>query len=712
MHNSSLARAIAPLLLAFCLQAQVNVTVTASDPVSKTILGSAVIQAAATPASVTFPAGAVNVTAQLSTQPALITLPIEVFGPENTTASASFGLPATTSVNGTAQLWIQIHGLRYDSEASVQVNNSVWLPLSTGNVTLLGNAAAFGGIGGGYSTISMTVNLPPGVVASGTNKVTFRFNGTNGVTSGFRVLGFNLQVNGANLIPPATFVYDDPSKWTAPSSSAADIAAGKALWTSAALSDPAAGALVPIKAHCADCHTSDGRDLKYFNYSNLSIETRATFHGLTAQQGLQLASYIRSLNVPSPGRPWNPPYQPGPGMDSQPVASWAAGAGLSAVLSTDQQMLPYIQPITAAGYLNARETPVVFELPDWNSWLPIVHPIDGFGTFQSSTLATAFQAISKQIAAAPTATQGYKSAAATGYPNLFAAEIAFGKSNALPATWTPALRQSFYSVGLWELVRQWDLNQTFGLESMPQVVYPKPSSRGWYAAGPFGAAPNIQHVQGGPGLFNGSDVSGLYANLAWYILQEVVNDGQGTQSGHTPQDYGYVAGFFGKMFGVSTLLPGAALQMEFSIKALQTYTLAGTPPSSNVGWQPMVTSPMTLVGFNQTPEWRGYTLAQISSLLTPLTQAWFAQASTYTPAQYYAGGFASATEDPSKTNYSQTFSGNVWYMLPNLRYYGVPASLTKQISAWAKTIWPLGNWAANDALVCTAPSLISPTACK
>ena len=99
-----------------------------------------------------------------------------------------------------------------------------------------------------------------------------------------------------------------------------------------------------IKAHCSDCHSEDGRDLKYFNYSNNSIVVRSVFHGLTTAQGNQIASYIRSLNVPNPGRPWNPPYQPGPGLDSKPVTDWAAGAGLSAVLDSDAEIQPYIVP--------------------------------------------------------------------------------------------------------------------------------------------------------------------------------------------------------------------------------------------------------------------------------------------------------------------------------------------------------------------------------
>jgi len=51
-----------------------------------------------------------------------------------------------------------------------------------------------------------------------------------------------------------------------------------------------------MRAKCSDCHAQDGRDLKYFNYSNNSMG-RSIFHGLTAAQGDLIASYIRSLNI-------------------------------------------------------------------------------------------------------------------------------------------------------------------------------------------------------------------------------------------------------------------------------------------------------------------------------------------------------------------------------------------------------------------------------
>jgi cytochrome c553 len=235
---------------------------------------------------------------------------------------------------------MRIHGLRYETEASVQVNGSAWVPLNSATVTLLGNAAAYGGIGGGFGTLDMTVPLPSGAIVVGNNTINFRFNGTDGRTSGFRVLSFNfLDPHGNALVPSPAFVQDDPSTWQPPSTNAADIAAGQALWRGAALTAPKPTGPVPIQAKCSSCHAQDGRDLKYFNYSNYSIRARSVFHGLTAQQGDQIASYIRTLAVNNPGRPWNPPYQPGPGLDSKPVSEWSAGAGLDAVANSDQDQL-------------------------------------------------------------------------------------------------------------------------------------------------------------------------------------------------------------------------------------------------------------------------------------------------------------------------------------------------------------------------------------
>ena len=130
--------------------------------------------------------------------------------------------------------------------------------------------------------------------------------------------------------------------------------------------------------------------MKYFNYSDKSIIARSKYHGLSDEDSNAIASYIRTLNVPyqEKGRPWNPPYQPGPGLDSKPVSSWAAGAGIEAVVDYDLQTykalfpngtdagIKYddgVGPINFNKSLNMREIPIVIQMPDWKDWLPRNH---------------------------------------------------------------------------------------------------------------------------------------------------------------------------------------------------------------------------------------------------------------------------------------------------------------------------------------------------
>jgi cytochrome c553 len=226
-------------------------------------------------------------------------------------------------------LWLQIHGLRYADQASVQVNTSAWMPLNNDTVTVAEPGKSFGGIGG-FATLTMTLSLPSGTVVDGANTIRFRFNHTDGLASGYRILAWNfLTIEGKKILPPDDFAEDAPETWAPPLPDAASILAGSKLWRTASLAASSLPNSPSIQAHCADCHAHDGRDLKYFNFSNGSIVARSRFHGLSTLEGEQIASYIRSLSFPNPGRPWSPPYQPGPGLDEQPISSWAAGAGLA-----------------------------------------------------------------------------------------------------------------------------------------------------------------------------------------------------------------------------------------------------------------------------------------------------------------------------------------------------------------------------------------------
>ena len=336
---------------------------------------------------------------------ASVTLPLEILGAAGSTVSATVALNGNaTSVS---KLWIKAHRLawredgefamkyngsvRPGSKGSVRLNGGPWLPLSNQTVTCNSHEQALGCLNGTYATVRFSVPVSalgsPGV-QTGNNTLEFRFDATDGISSGWRVLAFDLQTSsGASAIPAGTFSEDNPDSWTPPLNTASDIAAGKTLWETAALTDLGfVNSRHAINGKCASCHARDGYDLKYFNYSNKSIIARSVFHGLNTTQAQQIASYIRSLDSRLPsgytiaqaGRPWNPPYQPGPGLDSKPVELWSAGAGLGAVLENDSQMKAYLFPggsynaslIGATGFLNPREMPQALQFPDWNAWLP------------------------------------------------------------------------------------------------------------------------------------------------------------------------------------------------------------------------------------------------------------------------------------------------------------------------------------------------------
>ena len=661
----------------------------------------------------------VSLTASSNPPPSTITLPLEVIGPNGTTVTATVNIPNGSNLTGQMSLWMQIHGLRSQTQASVQVNNSAWIPINSSSVTLLGNANAYGGIGGGFSTLTMTMNIPAGAIQTGANTINFMFNQTDGRVSGFRVLAFNVQAaDGTQLIPASAFVQDDPNSWQPPSSNPSDIATGQTLWRTASLTIPVVtGGTQTIQAHCTDCHAQDGRDLKYFNYSNNSIQTRALFHGLTAQQGQQIASYIRTLNVPNPGRPWNPPYQPGPGLDSQPVSNWAAGAGLSAVLDSDQEMLNAIFPsgiqpavFAATSRLNQRELPLPLQLPDWNQWLPGTHPMDAFGaTFTTSGYNTVYQTLSSTLQ--------------VNNPTVYAAqqmtfEAWFGAFYSLyqqletpiqanqAAMWTPATVDAMYSLSQWGLVKSWELNNQFQLEGLAQSIFgPQADPRAWYSNLPFFVSPHELEMPttGAVGLRNGTQPTYVYLSYIWYNMQLILNDSNGTQQEGYPIDWPYSNGFVMNL--AELLQPQGGIQTMWLLKGLEILQQAGTGPQLGAaGWQPSIPQISLLV----TPEWNDYVWNGVDpntrvAIATGLVQSWLQQASQFTPQQFYAGGWTTPTAVPVPFGnaYDQVFPDWVWYMIPRFTFIGVDPTLVGQLAAWAQTIWPNANWTADLNATCS-----------
>lgn len=648
-----------------------------------------------------------------------VTLPIEVMNSD--TQSVQVSVPSVPA--GTTQLWMQIHGLEYETQASVQVNGGGWIPITTSNLTFYGLESSFGGLGGGFSTLAVTMNLSSGTVVLGTNTICWRFNGTNGISSGFRVLAVNFQSSGTNLISSSAFTQANPSTWLPPLNDPTDIAAGQTLWSTATLTDPVAGGSPVLStATCGNCHAVDGRDLKYFNYSNTVIQARAMFHGLSATQAAQIASYIRSLNVPNPGLPWNPPYQPGAGLDSQPVTNWSAGAGLSAVLGSDAAMLPYVAPsgtpsdFSPAGHLNVRETPLAMQLADWNHWLPTIYPGDTFGSaFTSNAAFTDYGTIRNMLGTPPASASTYNNVAVNG-PSWGADLSTFGTGLTPAATsslWSnPATARQFYSLYQWRVAKMWEINQEWQLEGLSQAVFgAKAEPRAWFTNIPFETSPNINHIPpGSPGLLNGEVSAFEYVANSWYITEMVLNSNN--QLGcNSPMDFGYTLGVLNTLVA-QTNTPQAMLYLEVLTRGLQVSNNTGMNPSAPCGSGGVIPNDSDPDFLLNTPIiWSGLSSSQRSTLLTNYIVNWEAYISSFTPAMWYTN-VTSPTEEVYAANPWADFASAVAYIIPHATYWGMSSTVANALEAWAASVWtssPYNNggtfsWPKTLTSVCSTGS--------
>lgn len=441
-------------------------------------------------------------------------LPVEVVGEDGTTVSVTVDVPASRA-RDVRSVWMQVHGLAYAGMASVQVNSSAWIALSNDTASVAEPGRSYGGIGGGFGTLKLTVALPANTVVDGANTIRFRFNHTDGVASGFRVVAFNLLSSDATrVIESGAFVQENPETWTPPLTDPDSLRAGREAWLGATLKASSLPDAKTIRAHCADCHAHDGRDLKYFNFSNASIAARSRFHGLTDLQGRQIASYVRSLPGRGPGRPWNPPYQPGPGLDARPVSEWAAGAGVEWALERDSETLSHVfgkggitpDVFRPDGSLNPREIPIALQLPDWSHWLPRVHPIDAWGAaFEKSEFAKLYDgsraSLREMLASTALSSHIATGRLSTMFDKWTLARRTLLKPYVEPANvkWTPELGTDAYGTQLWQLVKTWEMTQEFGLEDRGRELFGATGEpRTWLNAIPAATAPAQVNIPDGP----------------------------------------------------------------------------------------------------------------------------------------------------------------------------------------------------------------------
>lgn len=670
-----------------------------------------------------------------------VTLPIRVYAPNGTDVHVESVTLHVSDASGVDRLYVQAHqpfyhrggvaqgveeGFDPEAAAEIRVNGGPWVEVRDENVTCAFPESSYDCVAGVYSTIRFAV--PVSNIQSGPNTVEFKYNGTDGIRSGYRVLKVGLMRGGDDLqnfdpltdsaADGTTLQYEDFSAWTPPLPDPSDIAAGEDLFTQEGLLVADGDSQTPIQAACSSCHARDGRDLKYFAYSNRVIEARSRYHGLTQQQAEQIASYIRSIQLrkrsgeiyEAPGTPWDPPYQPGPTgfgpeeqhPDSADVVYWAAGAGLENVLDRNIEMLPFLFPddprhpsdagvdrfpngdlnwhrISADSVLNRRALPVDTQFPDWNNWLPDIHPLDIPGAnFNSSESKAHFE---NDLQAALDAWDGDPQSTdalediVTEWKRFHIAFKDDGYAHLSdPSSFTAneAVLASF-SLFQWKAVRGWEVFHGSHLEDVADEMYcdhpekPFCEPRAWPGRDRiiFALAPHLHEAQGQPPFsYVDAPMNYVMSNL-WYDLQVIINPG--SQPGSTvqrPVDWGYQRGHStntGVYYGV-----GASLRVLASEVKVQQILSNGFGVDGSGGngydesgfrraWTPFQTTPapiMQMYKTDQSKKGRAYnnlTHSQRTDLVEAFLRSWWDYNSRFPVDEFPRGDRNGLYEPPSVT---------------------------------------------------------------
>lgn len=655
-----------------------------------------------------------------------IELPIEVLGDEEFTVLSSFTIDQEqlNKIKSTDNLYLRANNLGYQGKASVQVNGGSWILLTHSSVKMYSPEKERGGMtNGGYNTIRFTVSIANFQV--GVNTITLRFNYSDGISNGFRVIDLDildaaseriLKNSSYYVIPGTTtrnyetsyFVMDAPEDWKSPYYTETDgepgdlfdkVFQGKNLWyygrngAPDVEGDPLLNNYLPItkkgfwygytnlssgkeiKAKCTSCHLQDGRDLELFSYSNTSIIERSKFHDLTEEEGKLIATYIRSLSEEDPtsgsigryGRPWNPPYQPGPQLAGKPIEQWAAGAGLDAVLEKDADMFPYLFPngvsqeelykvFDSDATSDRTEIPVAIQFPDWKHWLPIVHPMDAYTTddYWNDTSKTydpkeGYKKFRQHILD-NLSTYQQQNITAQQASDLMNANSAFhseyrrfleeGSSNIkqwrtldgtatskiaddIPRELAAASLARLMAVQYFEVMNEFNFqDKAHWFTQYDEVDHPK--VRQWFGDSyqvfevppHFQACVETEDANGNCLSFKGQeDATGKYDSTNWYHLQSIVNGGEGMMQKNSPIDYNYQNMFILKASSSSGLYePLRYYQTLNTMYRTKTWSGGGGPNTSS-GFRIRVMGPWFFYGMTFRRNFEGFEEEAFPNLL-------------------------------------------------------------------------------------------------
>jgi hypothetical protein len=313
---------------------------------------------------------------------------LEVLGQPGTEAVTVCQVPGDCKTK--PRLQIKLTKQTYNGKASISVNGGSFIPLRNDNVVFIDEASQYIGKFGGALDVH-TILLPFVELQEGNNIIRFKFNAnTNGLTDnsiGYRVLDVAAVAPDGTRLSLLTKPHINSDNFTTNNTL---ITTGSNLWNTALLVNRWGG--TNISAKCANCHMKQGLDLKLWGFSNWTIRQRSIFHGLTDLDGQAVAAFIQSAPILRYAFPFDPPFQPGPSLDSTNQTRWVAGAGLNWILPSDTNMWAWYlgtnltPPSSWTNILNHRTTPVAFPYLDILSWWPTHYHTDAFGLLASNVL--------------------------------------------------------------------------------------------------------------------------------------------------------------------------------------------------------------------------------------------------------------------------------------------------------------------------------------
>jgi len=452
------------------------------------------------------------------------------------------------------------------------------------------------------------------------------------------------------------------------------------------------------------------------------------------------------------GRPWNPPYQPGPGLDAKPVEAWAAGAGIDWVLDNDNDMLPYLFPTGTSGIdaetrtstkysLNVREIPLAMPFPDWNHWLPVIHPVDSIYKVTATSDALSDWNRSSYIR------QYNKVASDLSQPLLVNNLLSQNRSEIISGACYQGLLADVRQFNPWYLqsdnsstfritsgkdlptldfmssrqlfmVKLWELHQRFKLEGRGKDAFAFPGSghdRTWFFNdwSAFGVAPHITADSQTIYPFN-TQIAEKLVSTQWYQLQLTLNSGNKTAVPGIPVDWNYqsvhvanISSLTGHYQGLRLLL-GEIVGMQ-EAAGVNAWEMCNTTAPGRFYYSPKNHIPSRAV-FEPGVACVDQDYQHLDPLVWRdiaelMTKSFLLQIRERAPGAFPRKDTASNATVES-ANYVPTFDssrpqcgvddasvgGNIYRSLKTMKNIGVSPTVIDDLAAWGKAMWPLGAW--------------------